>query len=81
MRRRHTAPTLTLRSLRELLTTMGDRFTEQEVWACGRRAGHAVQVEEMFRGAPVDDKGHFNYFEFTKILKHGSKDAAEESSA
>jgi hypothetical protein len=35
----------------------------------------------MFRGAPVDDKGQFNYYAFTKILKHGSKDAQEESTA
>ena len=31
------------------------------------------QVELMFRGAPVDENG-FNYYEFTKILKHGAKD-------
>ncbi len=43
---------------------MGDRLTEQE-------------VEEMFRGAPIDEKGRFNYFEFTKILKHGQKDAGD----
>ena len=70
--------------LRELLTTMGDRFTEQEVCWCAQWCGWlnaCTQVEEMFRGAPVNDKGQFNYFEFTKILKHGSKDAASESSA
>jgi len=47
--------------LRELITTMGDRFSEHE-------------VEEMFRGAPVDATGKFNYNEFTKILKHGQKE-------
>merc|ERR1712110_894622 len=48
--------------LRELLTTMGDRFTDE-------------QVDEMFRDAPIDSKtGDFNYVEFTKILKHGTKE-------
>ncbi|MGH0181070.1 UNVERIFIED_CONTAM: hypothetical protein FKN15_005757 [Acipenser sinensis] len=47
--------------LRELLTTMGDRFTDDE-------------VDEMFREAPIDKKGNFNYAEFTRILKHGAKD-------
>lgn len=37
------------------------RFTEQE-------------CDEMFHGAPVDSKGKFNYIEFTRIIKHGSKD-------
>lgn len=47
--------------LRELLTTMGDRFTDEE-------------VDELFREAPIDKKGNFNYAEFTRILKHGAKD-------
>ncbi|TRY98595.1 hypothetical protein DNTS_005281 [Danionella cerebrum] len=47
--------------LRELLTTMGDRFTDDE-------------VDELFREAPIDKKGNFNYVEFTRILKHGAKD-------
>lgn len=47
--------------LRELLMTMGDRFTQEE-------------CDEMFAGAPVDDKGMFNYIEFTRIIKHGSKE-------
>uniref|UniRef100_A0A672MQS5 Myosin regulatory light chain 2, smooth muscle minor isoform n=1 Tax=Sinocyclocheilus grahami TaxID=75366 RepID=A0A672MQS5_SINGR len=47
--------------LRELLTTMGDRFTDEE-------------VDELFREAPIDKKGNFNYVEFTRILKHGAKD-------
>ncbi|XP_006867331.1 PREDICTED: myosin regulatory light chain 12B isoform X2 [Chrysochloris asiatica] len=47
--------------LRELLTTMGDRFTEEE-------------VDELYREAPIDKKGNFNYIEFTRILKHGAKD-------
>jgi len=47
--------------LRELLTTMGDRFTAEE-------------CDEMFNGAPVDDDGNFDYIEFTRIIKHGSKE-------
>jgi len=47
--------------LRELLMTMGDRFTEAE-------------CDEMFNGAPVDNKGNLNYVEFTRIIKHGSKE-------
>ncbi|TNN78783.1 Myosin regulatory light chain 2, smooth muscle minor isoform [Liparis tanakae] len=47
--------------LRELLTTMGDRFTDDE-------------VDELFREAPIDKKGNFNYVAFTRILKHGAKD-------
>ncbi|XP_025210290.1 myosin regulatory light chain 12B-like isoform X3 [Theropithecus gelada] len=47
--------------LRELLTTMGDQFTDEE-------------VDELYREAPIDKKGNFNYIEFTRILKHGAKD-------
>ena len=47
--------------LRELLTTMGDRFSDEE-------------VDELFREAPIDKKNNFNYVEFTRILKHGAKD-------
>lgn len=46
--------------LRELVTTMGDRFTEEE-------------VDEMYREAPIKN-GNFDYIEFTRILKHGKKD-------
>jgi Ca2+-binding EF-hand superfamily protein len=46
--------------LRELLTTMGDRFTEEE-------------VDEMYREAPIKNS-NFDYIEFTRILKHGKKD-------
>jgi len=46
--------------LRELLTTMGDRFKEEE-------------VDEMYREAPIKN-GMFDYVEFTRILKHGKKD-------
>ncbi|KAG5456718.1 MAG: hypothetical protein BJ554DRAFT_3456 [Olpidium bornovanus] len=45
--------------LREFLTTMGDRFTDEE-------------VDVMFKGAPVDTKTNmFNYREFVRVLKHG----------
>ncbi|XP_065052396.1 myosin regulatory light polypeptide 9 isoform X1 [Rhopilema esculentum] len=47
--------------LKELMMTMGDRFTEEE-------------VDDMLRGAPIDGKGNFNYVEFTRILKHGTKE-------
>uniref|UniRef100_A0A5S6QAB1 EF-hand domain-containing protein n=1 Tax=Trichuris muris TaxID=70415 RepID=A0A5S6QAB1_TRIMR len=46
--------------LRELLTTMGDRYTDE-------------QVDELFKDAPVKD-GQFNYGEFTSTLKNGTKD-------
>ena len=43
---------------------MGDRFTEEE-------------VDEMFREAPI--KGNkFNYREFVRILKHGTKDRDDD---
>ncbi|KAM7124684.1 LOW QUALITY PROTEIN: myosin regulatory light chain 2, smooth muscle minor isoform-like [Ciconia maguari] len=48
--------------LRELLTTMGDRFTDEE-------------VDDLYRrGTHLQKKGNFNYIEFTRILKHGAKD-------
>uniref|UniRef100_A0A8C0RTZ8 EF-hand domain-containing protein n=1 Tax=Canis lupus familiaris TaxID=9615 RepID=A0A8C0RTZ8_CANLF len=47
--------------LRELLTTIGDWFTDEE-------------VDELYREAPMDKKGNFNYTEFTRILKHRAKD-------
>ena len=47
--------------LRELLTTMGDRFTDAE-------------VDQMLRGSPIDNNGNFDYVAFTRILKHGTKD-------
>ena len=46
--------------LRELLTTIGDRFTDDE-------------VDEMFKEAPIK-RGMFDYNEFTKILKHGANE-------
>jgi len=46
--------------LRELLTTLGDRYTDD-------------QVDELFRDAPIKN-GRFDYIEFTRMLKHGTKD-------
>ncbi|TNN32604.1 Myosin regulatory light polypeptide 9 [Liparis tanakae] len=64
---RDVTPTCVLHEdhLRELLTTMGDRFSDEE-------------VDELFREAPIDGKGNFNYAEFTRILKHGAKDKDDE---
>merc|ERR1712121_102724 len=49
--------------LRELLTTIGDRFTDDD-------------VDEMYREAPIKN-GMFDYVEFTRILKHGAKEKDE----
>jgi len=46
--------------LRELLTTLGDRFSQDE-------------VDDLYKEAPIKD-GQFDYVEFTRILKHGAKD-------
>jgi len=46
--------------LRELLTTLGDRFTQEE-------------VDDLYKEAPIKD-GQFDFVEFTRILKHGAKD-------
>lgn len=51
--------------LRELLTTMGDRFNDDE-------------VDEMYREAPIKANGEFDYVEFTRILKHGKKDKDDD---
>ncbi|OQR78138.1 myosin regulatory light chain sqh-like [Tropilaelaps mercedesae] len=50
--------------LRELLTTMGDRLNDE-------------QVDDIFRSAPIDKSGNFDYIEFTRILKHGLEDDNE----
>ena len=44
--------------LREILTTLGDRFTHDE-------------VDDMYKEAPIRN-GQFDYVEFTRILKHGT---------
>ncbi|XP_035221913.1 myosin regulatory light chain sqh-like [Stegodyphus dumicola] len=51
--------------LRELLSTMGERFSEDV-------------IDEMYREAPIDKNGMFDYIEFTRILKHGAKDKDDE---
>ncbi|GFS33302.1 myosin regulatory light chain sqh [Trichonephila inaurata madagascariensis] len=51
--------------LRELLTSMGDRFSEED-------------VDEMYREAPIDKHGMFDYLEFTRILKHGAKEKDDQ---
>ena len=47
--------------LKEALTTMGDRFTED-------------QVDDVLRDAPIDKDGYLDFTKFTHILKHGKKD-------
>jgi len=51
--------------LTELLTTMGDRFTKD-------------QVEQLLKGTKIDDDGNLDYYEFAKVLKHGTKDKDDE---
>jgi Ca2+-binding EF-hand superfamily protein len=46
--------------LRDLLVTIGDRFSEEE-------------VDELLRDAPLNN-GMFDFVEFTRILKHGRKE-------
>ncbi|CAF0733184.1 unnamed protein product [Adineta steineri] len=46
--------------LRELLMTIGDRYTDEE-------------VDELFKEAPINH-GLFDYPKFIKILKYGRKD-------
>ncbi|GMT18697.1 hypothetical protein PFISCL1PPCAC_9994 [Pristionchus fissidentatus] len=50
--------------LRELLTTMGDRYTHE-------------QVDDLFRDAPIKN-GNFDYVEFTRMLKHGTKEKDDQ---
>lgn len=46
--------------MRELLKSMGERFTEAE-------------CDDMFEEAEVDKKGNFNYLEYVRLIKHGPK--------
>ena len=46
--------------IRELMTTMGDRWSDD-------------MVDELLHGAPIEE-GLFDYVEFTRMLKHGSRD-------
>ncbi|KAI8344334.1 hypothetical protein BC941DRAFT_408360 [Chlamydoabsidia padenii] len=54
----HGTGTIDADYLRECMTTMGDRFTDEE-------------VDIMFKGPALDDQGQFNYREFVRVLKHG----------
>jgi len=47
-------------AMRELLKSMGERFTEAE-------------CDDMFEEAEVDKKGNFNYLEYVRLIKHGPK--------
>lgn len=47
--------------LRELLTTIGDRFSDED-------------VDDLLKEAPIIKDGQFDYLEFVRILKHGAKD-------
>ncbi|XP_003376690.1 nucleolar MIF4G domain-containing protein 1 [Trichinella spiralis] len=59
----HCYSSISEHDLRTLLTTMGDRYTDE-------------QVEELFKDAPIKD-GMFNYVEFARMLKHGSEEKDE----
>lgn len=76
--------------LRELLTTMGDRFLDEDVsiaratlpiWFCDEiltfSSFSIFKVDEMYREAPIKG-GLFDYLEFTRILKHGAKEKDEQ---
>ena len=45
--------------LREAMTTMGDRWTDE-------------MVDELFHTSPIT-AGNFDYIEFIRTLKHGHK--------
>lgn len=78
--------------LRELLISMGDRFSDEDVSSQGVMFSSfyffwiwytmcdfffLYQVDEMYREAPIKN-GMFDYIEFTRILKHGAKDKDEQ---
>ncbi|CAM9427431.1 myosin regulatory light chain 12A-like [Petromyzon marinus] len=50
---------------RELMTTMGDRFSD-------------AQVDQLLAAAPIDQRGELNYLEFTHILKHGDREKDDQ---
>ncbi|KAL4218028.1 Myosin regulatory light chain 12B [Mactra antiquata] len=50
--------------LRECLMTMGDRWSDD-------------MVDDLFLGAPIKE-GRFDYQEFTRTLKHGSRDKKDD---
>lgn len=51
--------------LRELMTSMGDRWSHEK-------------VDELFHGAPIVD-GHFNYLEFTRMITRGQDEEDNQS--
>lgn len=60
--------------LRDCMTTMGDRFTDEEVnitFLQDHCILKDIQVDIMFQGTPVDEHGNFNYKDFVQVLKHG----------
>ena len=73
--------------LRELLTTIGDRYTDTTININSQTHKDAIyvfswcrftddDVDEMYREAPIKN-GMFDYVEFTRILKHGAKEKDE----
>ena len=52
--------TISEERLKDLLVSIGDRFTDEE-------------CEELLRDAPLKN-GSFDFVEFTRILKHGRKE-------
>ena len=48
-------------SLKEILMTMGEHLTLDE-------------VEAAYKGAPIDDEGNLDYCGYVRLIKHGSKD-------
>jgi len=47
--------------LKDILTSMGDHLTVEE-------------VEAAYKGAPIDDEGNLDYMGYVRIIKHGTKD-------
>ena len=73
--------------LRELLTTIGDRYTGTTINIISQTDKDVIyvfswcrftddDVDEMYREAPIKN-GMFDYVEFTRILKHGAKEKDE----
>ena len=66
--------------LRELLTTIGDRFVCGDFCSLYQKLNYSRftddEVDEMYREAPIKN-GMFDYAEFTRILKHGAKEKDE----
>ena len=73
--------------LRELLTTIGDRYTDTTINIISQTDKDVTyvfslcrftddDVDEMYREAPIKN-GMFDYVEFTRILKHGAKEKDE----